>query len=122
MRFFNTIFGSKSDDNSSNLNWNQLSELSQLDTIVENSATRTQVIFKHSTRCGISRAVLKQFEKKVIEDADLYYLDLLSYRAISNELAQKFNVIHQSPQLLVIKDGKVTAHDSHYDLLSVEIS
>lgn len=121
MRFFNTIFGSKSDDNSSNLNWNQLSELSQLDTIVENSATRTQVIFKHSTRCGISRAVLKQFEKKVIEDADLYYLDLLSYRAISNELAQKFNVIHQSPQLLVIKDGVVVAHDSHYDLLSVEI-
>jgi len=124
MSFFKSIFGSKpNEENSSSLNWSELSELSQLDTIIEDSKTKTQVIFKHSTRCGISRAVLKQFEKKEIEDTiDLYYLDLLSYRDISNELASKFQVIHQSPQLLVIKNGVVVAHDSHYDLLGVEIS
>ena len=124
MSFFKSIFGSKpNEENSSSLNWSELSELSQLDTIIEDSKTKTQVIFKHSTRCGISRAVLKQFEKKEIEDTiDLYYLDLLSYRDISNELASKFQVIHQSPQLLVIKNEVVVAHDSHYDLLGVEIS
>jgi len=124
MSFFKSIFGSKpNEENSSSLNWSELSELSQLDTIIEDSKTKTQVIFKHSTRCGISRAVLKQFEKKEIEDTiDLYYLDLLSYRDISNELASKFQVIHQSPQLLVIKKGVVVAHDSHYDLLSVVLS
>jgi len=123
MSLFNSIFGSKPDDNSDNLKWNSLSDLSELETIIENSKTRIQVIFKHSTRCGISRAVLKQFEKKEIDATiDLYYLDLLSYRAISNELAQRFNVIHQSPQLLVVKNGVVVKHDSHYDLLNVEIS
>ncbi|HBK71616.1 MAG TPA: bacillithiol system redox-active protein YtxJ [Flavobacteriaceae bacterium] len=123
MGLFNTIFGATPNDSSSKLNWNPLSELDQLDTIIENSKTKTQVIFKHSTRCGISRAVLKQFEKKTIDDTtiDLYYLDLLNYRTISNELASKFNVQHQSPQLLVVKNEKVIAHDSHYDLLNVEM-
>ncbi len=124
MGLFNAIFGSKSngDESSSSLKWNQLSELTQLDAIIEDSKTRTQVIFKHSTRCGISRAVLRQFEKKDIEATiDLYYLDLLSYRDISNELASKFQVMHQSPQLLIIKNGVVVAHDSHYDLLGIEI-
>jgi len=47
------------------------------------------------------------------EQADFYYLDLLSYRSVSNEVGIKFQVIHQSPQLLVIKNGVVVASASH---------
>ena len=104
------------------INWIPLTDSKQLDEIIENSGTKYQAIFKHSTRCGISSGVLRQFERQ--EDTgeiDFYYLDLLSFRSISDEIASKFGVLHQSPQLLVFKDGAVTAHGSHYDIMSVKI-
>lgn len=74
------------------------------------------MIFKHSTRCGISSMVMKQFVATynfTENEMDLYYLDLLSYRDVSNEVGYKFQVMHQSPQLLVIRNGVVVAHASH---------
>ncbi len=122
MSFLDGIFGKKSIE-TSNLDWNHLSDVSQLDTIIENSNTKTQVIFKHSTRCGISRSVLKKFEQQFDTSnlTELHYLDLLNHRSISFEIAQRFNVIHQSPQLLIIKNGVVEAHDSHYGILDVSL-
>ncbi len=123
MSFLDGIFGKKSIE-ASDLDWNSLSDISQLDTIIENSKVKAQAIFKHSTRCGISRSVLRKFEQQFDSSSpiELHYLDLLSHRSISNEIAQKFNVVHQSPQLLVIKNGEVIVYDSHYDILSVKIS
>lgn len=97
------------------LPWQPLSDVSQLDVIAEKSKGKTQLIFKHSTRCGISSMVMKQFVSAydIDNNADLYYLDLLSYRDVSNEVGYKFQVMHQSPQLLVIKNGVVVAHASH---------
>lgn len=96
--------------------WLPLTELQQLDQIISESFNRPQLLFKHSTRCGISRMVKKQFETDYSWDsneADLYYLDLLNYRAISNEIASRFNVHHESPQLIILKNGVVEAHASH---------
>ena len=92
-----------------------MTSLDQLQEISEKSKGKTQLIFKHSTRCGISRMVLNQFiENYDLEtNADLYYLDLLSYRDVSNEVCYKFNVLHQSPQLLIIKNDIVAKHASH---------
>lgn len=116
-----TIFGNNKEKNT-DLDWNILDDIKQLDDLVGLSNDKTVVIFKHSTRCGISRAVKKAFEKQYKDkDAIFYYLDLLKYRDISNEIASRFNVQHQSPQLLVLKGEKVVKHDSHYDLLAVEI-
>jgi bacillithiol system protein YtxJ len=86
-----------------------------LSDIDEKSKGKTQVIFKHSTRCGISRMVMNQFADafNVDSNLDLYYLDLLSYRDVSNEIGYKFQVMHQSPQLLIIKNGVAVAHASH---------
>lgn len=121
MGLMKTIFGSGQQDNT-DFNWKMLNEMDQLDKIVELSKKKPVLIFKHSTRCGISRAVLKAFERKFKDvDADFYYLDLLQHRDISNEIATKFNVQHQSPQLLVLKEGEVVKHDSHYDLLDIEL-
>ena len=101
-----------------------LTDENQLNEIIVASKTKLVVIFKHSTRCGISRGVLSQFEKatdSTIENVAFYYLDLLKYRNISNELASKFNVYHQSPQAILIKNGEVVAHNSHYDIISTLI-
>ena len=118
MSFFDKIFGSENNEVNSNVNWIPLTAISQLDEIVENSNNKTIVIFKHSTRCSISRFALKQFENEYsLEDkVDLYFLDLLNHRDISNEIANRFQVVHQSPQLLLIKNGVAVYDASHSDI------
>jgi len=117
MSFLDGIFGKKSVE-VSNLDWNALSDVSQLDTIIESSKTKPQIIFKHSTRCGISSSVLRKFEQQfdTASSTELHFLDLLNHRALSSEIAQRFDVIHQSPQLLVIKNEVVVYNASHYDI------
>jgi len=112
---FKKLFGSKEPKEEKLLPWISLTEVKQLDTILKKSKTKTQAIFKHSTRCGISRMVMNQFVSAYDLDLniDLYYLDLLNYRETSNEVGFKFQVMHQSPQLLIIKNGVVVAHASH---------
>ncbi|WP_044398596.1 bacillithiol system redox-active protein YtxJ [Lacinutrix sp. Hel_I_90] len=112
---FKKLFGSKEPKEEKILPWKQLTTVDQLKTIEELSKGRTQLIFKHSTRCGISRMVMNQFEAAYDLDlnVDLYYLDLLNYRDVSNESGYKFQVMHQSPQLIVVKNGVVVAHASH---------
>ncbi|MGB7841949.1 MAG: bacillithiol system redox-active protein YtxJ, partial [Salinimicrobium sp.] len=90
----------------------------QLDEIGKESKEKTVVIFKHSTRCGVSRMVLRTFEnsfkKEQGEDHKMYFLDLVANRNISNEIAKRFNVAHESPQVIVLKNGKVVHHASHH--------
>jgi len=96
------------------INWNELSQLSQLDIIDNISMEKPVLIFKHSTRCSISRMALKKFEHECdLNTIECYFLDLLNHRDISNAIAARYNVQHQSPQLILIKDKKVIYHDSH---------
>ncbi|WP_047546856.1 bacillithiol system redox-active protein YtxJ [Psychroserpens sp. Hel_I_66] len=123
MGIFKNMFGSSEPKEEKVLPWQPLTEVSQLSDIENRSQTKTQVIFKHSTTCGISRMAMKQFVSAYDLDSniDLYYLDLLSYRNVSNETGYKFQVIHQSPQLLVIKNGTAVAHASHGEIAEVDL-
>ena len=125
MGLFNNLFSrSNTSSEEKQLPWQNLNSVEQLDQIAEKSKTRTQVIFKHSTRCGISRMVLNQFISKYNyneNELDLYYVDILSYRVVSDEVGYKFQVFHQSPQLLVIKNGVVVAHESHGAINSIDL-
>jgi len=126
MGIFNKLFGSNSEVKEEKiLPWIALNSLEQLDVIESASKTKTQVIFKFSTRCGVSRMVLNQFVdayELTEEDLDLYFLDLISYRDVSNEVGYKFQVIHESPQLLIIKNGVVVAHASHSGVNGIDLS
>lgn len=119
MSLFKNIFGSDDEQkNSSNIAWNQLTDLGELNEIITLSQEKPVVIFKHSTRCSISRMALKQFESSYDLDNTItpYFLDLLNHRDVSNEIAAKFSVQHQSPQILVIKEGKSVYNASHSDI------
>ena len=120
MGIFKNIFGSSENENQMELNqiWINLEDLDQLNEIIIASEEKPVVIFKHSTRCSVSRMALKQFENEfnLQGKMDAYYLDLIENRAISNEIASKFEVVHQSPQLLVIKNGKCIYNISHSDI------
>lgn len=125
MSLLKSLFKSKENtpDNVKSFNWHELSDKNTLTDLSESSNKKKIVIFKHSTRCGISRMVLKSFEKKWADNqnVDFYYLDLLNHRDISNALADIFEVIHQSPQIIVLEKGTLKAHASHYDILNIEL-
>ncbi|WP_405566789.1 bacillithiol system redox-active protein YtxJ [Polaribacter sp. Asnod6-C07] len=130
MGIFNKLFSGKEGnepkkEKTTFLNWLPLTSLEQLEDIKKQSETESILIFKHSTRCGISSMVIKQFEKLFTEDhknLKVYYLDLLNYRNISDEVGYQFQVMHQSPQLLVIKNGVSVHNASHYDITLIDLS
>lgn len=102
------------------MNWNYLESPEQLNDIARESTDKDILIFKHSTRCNISRATLDRLERNW-KDAEVpnvkpYFLDLLSHRNISNAIADQFHVEHQSPQVLIIRNGKSVYDDSHYGI------
>ena len=104
------------------MNWIPLTDLNQLETIKDLSFTTPQVILKHSTTCSISKMALARMERSEAPDSiQFYYLDLLNYRPISNAIAEKFNVYHESPQILLIKNGECVYDESHYGIMMDEL-
>lgn len=122
MSLFKNIFGSQDEENKvSKVDWRILTNVNDLNEIVNESAGKPVLIFKHSTRCSISRMVLKQFENEfdLQDKITPYFLDLLNHRDVSNEIATKFDVYHQSPQLIVIQDGK-SVYDASHDSINAQ--
>lgn len=107
------------------MNWNKLTEENQLEKIKQESFSQPVMILKHSTTCSISATALSRLERawKDEEAKDLkpYYLDLLRLRPISNKIAQEFGVEHESPQVLIIKNGQSVYDASHFEIRFDEI-
>jgi bacillithiol system protein YtxJ len=125
MSFFKNMFNSseEKDSNENKINWNELTDLGQLNEIIDLSNEKPVAIFKHSTRCSVSRMALKQFENEFNSSDKVtpYFLDLIAHRDISNEIANRFGVTHQSPQLILIKEGKAIYNVSHSDIDAEEL-
>jgi bacillithiol system protein YtxJ len=102
------------------MNWNYLNKPDQLTQLNQESADQYVLIFKHSTTCSISRMSLDRLQRnwnaEEMERVKPYFLDLLSYREISNAIASTFGVQHESPQVIVIKNGKPIFNCSHYEI------
>ena len=106
------------------LEWNKLDDINQLDLLIDESYRMPVVLFKHSTRCSISSAALGRMQRGWTEEhmkAKAYYLDLIAHREISNRIAQLFSVEHQSPQVIVIRNGKAVYDASHSMILPDEL-
>jgi bacillithiol system protein YtxJ len=126
MSFFKNIFkenaNSSKEEIKETAKFYTLDKMEQFDEIDEISQSKPVVLFKHSTRCSISRMALKQFDAEFNypeEKIDWYLLDLLNHRDLSNEIASRYNVMHQSPQIVVIRNGKAVFNESH-DSISAE--
>ncbi len=102
------------------MNWNQIDNEEIINTIIETSKEKPVLIFKHSTRCSISSMALNRLTRSWDEEEmaviSPYFLDLISYRGISHKIAEVFNIQHQSPQILLIKDGKSIYDTSHMSI------
>ena len=103
--------------NKQKIDWLKLNELAKLEEIEKYSSQKPVVIFKHSTRCSISSVVISRLERnwksEEMNDIKMYYLDLINHREISDQIVKTFNIQHQSPQILVIKNGKCIYNASH---------
>lgn len=99
------------------MTWKQLENESDLESLVANSHHAPQIIFKHSTRCSISAVALSRLQS-CNATADAYVLNVIANRALSNQIAEQFGVIHQSPQLLIIDNGSCFFDASHFDISS----
>lgn len=108
------------------MNWLPIESLADLTRVVEVSnmeETKAVLIFKHSTRCSISSTAKFRLESFWENDEKFptYYLDLIKFRELSNKIANDFNVRHESPQVLVIKNGKCIFNASHLSISVKEI-
>ena len=106
-------------------NWNPITTEQEVLNIIENSTEKPQIIFKDSVTCGISAFAKERLvngNDLLIAKADFNYLDLLSYRSISNFIADELNVIHQSPQIIVLKNKEVVYRVSHHSIQAEEIA
>ncbi len=127
MGLFDGFFGPQKTESRIGKNsppWVDLTSLDFLEVIDERSLSRPQFIFKHSTTCGISRMVLNKFNENYTfskEQADIYLIDLHAYREVSNAVGRKYGIIHESPQLLVIKNGSAIANASHSEINQLEL-
>lgn len=93
-----------------------IKSVQEIDTIIEKSKEKMQIIFKHSTVCPISRMShdkMKMDYPLVEENADVYYLGVIEQRPLSNYIAETLNVQHESPQMIVLRDGKSIFNESH---------
>ena len=101
---------------SNGLPWQRLTSVDQLKEAITSSSEKPVLFFKHSTRCSISSMALNGFQKRwegTSEEIDIYYLDLLNYRDVSNAMAMETGVIHQSPQVIVLKNNEVVYTATH---------
>lgn len=102
------------------MNWNNITSAQDLEAIKQASYRQPVMIFKHSTRCSISTAALHRLERhwnaEEAKNLTPYFLDLIAYRPVSNQIAQDFDVRHESPQVLLIYQGKCIYSASHFDI------
>jgi len=114
-----SMFGLSGNSKAYESEWITLNSVDQITEIISASKETPVLIYKHSTACGLNARVKADLEKdwdEIKNKVSLYYLDLLAYRNVSNEVARIFNVIHQSPQLILVVDGHVVKSWSHIDV------
>lgn len=112
-------FSSKEEKSLPKVPWQKLTEVAQLDDIIQSKKGEKHILFKHSTRCSISAMALNRFQNDwsdEFEDVNIWYIDLISFRDISNAIAEKTGVQHQSPQAIAVQDGAVKYTSSHGEI------
>jgi bacillithiol system protein YtxJ len=107
------------------MNWNKLNQTDQIQEIKVLSQSKPVLIFKHSTRCSVSsmslNRLLRNWKPEDEEKLVPYFLDLIAYRAVSDKVEEEFQVAHESPQVILVKDGKAFYDSSHYGISYTDI-
>ncbi len=107
------------------MNWKNITSISDVENIVNDSFSKTCMIFKHSTRCEISAIAKYRLESdwaNLEQPTEPFLLDLIDHRDVSNFISEKFSVFHESPQVLLLKNGECFFDTSHLDISVDELN
>jgi bacillithiol system protein YtxJ len=110
---------SKSSAPISSFPWKEITSVEEFNEMLNAPTDKAKLFFKHSTRCSISSMALKGFEREwnvSSDDFELYFVDLIAHRDISNAIAAESHVEHQSPQVVVWRNGEVIYNASHHHI------
>lgn len=125
MGLFDKIFNNSKNESGTKLPWKTLDSLEGLDAAIKRSFEVPVVLFKHSTRCSISSMALHRLERAWDfaegQGPEMYYLDLIAFRPVSAAIAERLKVYHESPQLVLIKNGEAVYDASHSDITMDEL-
>ncbi len=124
MGVFSTMKKAFTNDKIKHENWNVLTEEEELQGVMEASHNRLQLVYKHSFTCGICHMTLENIEDsfdELEEQADMHFVDVKNARPVSNLLADKLDVRHESPQVIIIREGKAVWDESHHAIKGEEI-
>ncbi len=126
MGIFNKLIGGENRDKGTAkaVTWTLLETQTQLEELIRRSEDRTQLLFKNSTTCGISSIVRRSLESNLSgyeREADLSLLNVQYNRGLSDAIAETFGVRHETPQLLVIRDGRLVSHASHGGITAIDL-
>jgi bacillithiol system protein YtxJ len=104
------------------MEWIMLQSEQQFNEVMEKSKERSQVIYKHSSRCNLSSIIKDSLENEECSPhADFYFLDVVSNRALSRRIAKDLHVHHESPQVILIREGRCVYEESHFGIRMEEI-
>ncbi len=123
MSFFERV-RNKSSDSENHEIWNSIYKLENFESILQNSDEKLQLIYKHSHRCSVSflaKQELEEVAEEISDIANLYMINVIKQREISNAIASKLNVHHESPQVIILKDKEVAWKGSHWEIKGQEI-
>ena len=110
---------SKSSAPISSFPWKEITSVEEFNEMLNAPTDKAKLFFKHSTRCSISSMALKGFERAwnvSSDDFELYFVDLIAHRDISNAIAAESHIEHQSPQVVVWRNGEVIYNASHHHI------
>ena len=112
---FDALTGNKSAEQDDDI-WEVITDVSDIDDILQRSNHRPQLIYKHSNRCSVcfvAKGNLERASEQIGEQAEMYYLDVVKHREASNYVADKLEVRHESPQVILVNEGEVSWNASH---------
>ncbi len=117
------FFSKNKSDETPKIKWQLIEQAKDIEAIKSKSLEKPIIIFKHSTSCSISATALGRFERKWRTEStvELHLLNLLQHRDLSAQIAADFGVVHQSPQILLIKNGESVYDESHFGISAEEI-
>jgi bacillithiol system protein YtxJ len=123
MSLFNYSQNQTSDFEQSEI-WSPISGIDNIDAILQASSEKPQLIYKHSHRCSVcilAKEELEGIADQVLDSSDLYMINVIHQRDLSNAIASTFDVRHESPQVIIIKDGEVAWKGSHWAIKGTDI-
>lgn len=96
--------------------WQKISQTSHVDSIIESSSERPQLIYKHSHRCSVcfvAKGDLEQSSEEILDHADMHFVNVVHHREASDYIASELDIRHESPQVILVDQGDVVWHASH---------